>query len=315
MNPELLVCPIQPDISVGNGWDQEPADPRHPRTKLAAPKLIANGQRTFENSVAGKRALCDVSISVVAHNQRHDLARLLPSLQAAAARLASEILVVDYRSQDGSAAFLASGFPSVQVLRNDEPAGYGGNHNLNLARAKGKYFVVMNADLLVHTADLFLSLRDYMERQPDIGILGIKVLNEDGTIQGLNKRYPTLLDLALRRCLPRPFRPFFQQRLDYYEMRDIGYDQECDVGFVSGAFMFCRTEVLRALRGFDPRYFLYFEDVDLCRRVQRTHRTSYFPGASVTHYWHRDNHKSAFHTRWYLVSAARYFARWGVISH
>jgi GT2 family glycosyltransferase len=150
-----------------------------------------------------------------------------------------------------------------------------------------------------------------MDRHPDVGILGVKVLNADGTIQGLNKRYPTVLDLFLRRCLPDALRRFCQQRLDFYEMRDVGYERECDIEYVSGAFMFCRTDVLRAVGGFDRRYFLYFEDVDLCRRVQRTHRTSYFPGASVTHFWHRDAHKDAYYARLFVNSAARYFTRWG----
>jgi GT2 family glycosyltransferase len=255
--------------------------------------------------------MCAVSISLVAHNQRADLARLLPSLEAAAAQVDSEMLLVDYRSRDGTSRWLASAYPAVKVLRNDKPAGYGANHNLNLYRAHGKYFAVMNADLVVNSLDLFRTLCGHMDRRPDIGISGIKVLNQDGTIQGLNKRYPTILDLFLRRCVPAAFRPLVQRRLDYYEMRDVGYERACDIEFVSGAFMFCRTELLRSLGGFDPRYSLYFEDVDLCRRTQRSHRTSYFPGGTVTHFWHRDARKSALHARLFLANAARYFAQWG----
>lgn len=253
---------------------------------------------------------CAVTISLVAHNQRDDLVQLLPSLQAAAACVDSEVLLIDYRSRDGTGRLLAD-FPFVQVRRNERPTGYGPNHNLNLARARGQYFAVMNADLIVNSRDLFAALCRHMDRRPDIGILGVKVLNRDGTIQGLNKRYPTVLDLFLRRCVPHTLRPLVQRRLDYYEMRDIGYDHECDLESVSGAFMFCRTDILRSLGGFDPRYFLYFEDVDLCRRVQKTHRTAYFPAVSVTHRWHRNSHKNAFHTRVFLASAARYFLQWG----
>lgn len=288
-----------------------------PVQRHAWPGLPRDRESTPSPAPAAPRPLsvrpaptCDVTISLVAYNQRDDLVQLLPSLQGAAACVDSEVLLVDYRSQDGTDRLLAEA-PFVQVCRNDRATGYGANHNLNLARARGRYFAVMNADLVVNSPDLFAALGAHMDRHPDIGILGVKVLNRDGTIQGLNKRYPTILDLLLRRYVPPALQPLVQRRLDHYEMRDVGYDRECDLECISGAFMFCRTDLLRSLGGFDPRYFLYFEDVDLCRRVQGTHRTSYYPGASVTHRWHRNSHKSALHTRLFLASAARYFLRWG----
>jgi len=253
----------------------------------------------------------DVSISLVCHNQRHDLERLLPSLLPAAQAVRSEILLVDNRSTDGSTEFVQEQFPQVAVLCNRAVAGFGENHNLNLQRAKGRYFVIMNCDMTVESA-VFRCLQDYMNLNPDIGIVSPKILNEDGSIQGLNKRYPTIVDLFLRRFVPKPIRPFFQVRLDYYEMRDVGYEQPCDVPFLSGAFMFCRTDVLRSVGGFDPGYFLYFEDVDLCRRVQYTHRTSYCPCASVTHYWRRSAHSDLRYSAYFVKSAVRYFSRWGV---
>jgi len=142
-------------------------------------------------------------------------------------------------------------------------------------------------------------------------MLSPKILNEDGTIQGLNKRYPTVLDLFLRRFVPRNLQGLFKKRLDYYEMRDVGYDIMYDVEFLSGAFMFCRTDLLKSIGGFDPRYFLYFEDVDLCRRIQRTHRTVYFPDVSVTHYWERSAHKNWTYTVHFIKGAQTYFNQWG----
>jgi hypothetical protein len=75
--------------------------------------------------------------------------------------------------------------------------------------------------------------------------------------------------------------------------------------------MFCRTNLLKAIGGFDERFFLYFEDFDLCRRVQRTHRTVYCPNVAVTHFWKRAAHKNWRHTLCFLMSAFRYFNRWG----
>ncbi len=254
--------------------------------------------------------MIDTTISLVSVNQKHDLERLLPSLTEAAGRTPSEILLVDNRSCDDSAGYVRRLYPEIQVLENPEVSGYGENHNLNLQRAQGRYFVIMNSDMTVEPK-IILCLADFMNECNDIGIVSPKILNADGTIQGFNKRYPTIYDLLLRCFLPKTFQQLFKRRLDYYEMRDIGYDHIYDVQFLSGSFMFCRTDLLKKVGGFDPEYFLYFEDVDLCRRVQKTHRTVYNPSVSVVHYWKREAHKNWLFTYYFIRSAFRYFNRWG----
>lgn len=251
-----------------------------------------------------------VSISLVSHNQRNDLERLFPSLKKAAQRLPHEIFLVSNRSSDGSAEFARLAFPEIRTTENHRIAGYGENHNLNLKHACGRYFVVMNSDMTI-ASDIFISLRDYMDLHPDIGIVTPKVLNPDGSIQGLNKRYPTVFDLFLRRFIPDRLHFLIKRRNAYYEMRDVGYDRECEVPFISGAFMFCRTELLKSLGGFDERFFLYFEDIDLCRRIQRTHRTVYYPHATATHFWARAAQKKWKFTCYFIRSAWRYFSKWG----
>lgn len=254
----------------------------------------------------------DIAISLVSYNQRHDLERLLPSLLNATARVQAEIFLVDCNSNDGTVQFVHEQFPVVDVFVNLKRAGYGENHNINLERAKGRYFVIMNSDMMVDQ-NILIKLLDFMNKYDDIGIVSPKIMNEDGTVQGLNKRYPTITDLFIRRFFPRYFSQFptVRKRLDYYEMRDIGYDHIYDVPCLSGSFMFCRTDLLRKLRGFDQKYFLYFEDFDLCRRVQETHRTVYNPCASVIHFWKREAHKNWLFTYYFIYSAFRYFNRWG----
>jgi len=254
--------------------------------------------------------MINVTISLLSYNQRHELEKLLPSLMPAADLVHAEILLVDNRSSDGVSKWVHKNYPVVNSLFNPRKAGYGENHNHNLQRACGRYFVIMNSDMII-APNTFSVLRDYMDQHPDVGIVSPKVLNEDGTIQGLNKRYPTLFDLLLRRLMPKFLQCLFRRRLDYYEMRDVGYDHTYNVPFLSGAFMFCRTDLLKSLGGFDPGYFLYFEDVDLCRRVQRTHRTVYYPEVSVVHFWERSAHKDWRYTAYFFRSATRYFSKWG----
>ena len=253
----------------------------------------------------------DVTVSLVAVNQRANLERLLPTLVRATAAVNAEILLVDNGSVDGTTEFVRSTYPAVSVLRTEERTGYGGNHNRNLARALGRYFVIMNVDMEVRE-DTLSVLLSFMEANPDVGVSCPKVLNPDGSIQGLNKRLPAIWDLVLRRFMPQGLRASFGKRLEHYEMRDVGYDSSYDVPFISGAFMFARTSVLMNIGGFDQRYFLYFEDVDLCRRVQRTHRTVYWPEAVVTHFWARSAGRSWRHTGYILWSAVRYFWTWGL---
>lgn len=256
-------------------------------------------------------AIPDVSISLISTNERHHLERLLPSLLPAARLANAEILVVDHRSVDGTRSYLEDHFPEVSVASNPVKSCYGENHNVNLRRARGRYFVVSNTDIAVNSPDLFVRLRDYLDQHPEVGIVSPKILNEDGTIQGLNKRHPTLLDLFLRRFLPKCLAPVFQRRMDYYEMRDVGYDHDYDVPFLSGAFLFCRTGLMQSIGGFDPGFYMYFDDVDLCRRVQKTHRTVYYPHVAITHFWRRIAHKNLYHTYLFSKMALRYFNQWG----
>lgn len=252
----------------------------------------------------------DLTISLISHNSKKDLELLLPSLFLALSDITAEILLIDNCSDDSTLEFIKRNYPEIFARKNKSRLGYGANHNKNLAVAKGEYVVLMNADVILTPESLFLLLK-FMEHNSNIGIVTPKILNEDGTLQYLNKRYPTLADLFLRRFLPVPFKHLFEKRLKYYEMRDVGYDSIIDVPFVSGAFMFSRTDLIKAVSGFDERFFLYFEDVDLCRRIQKTHRTVYYPDAVVTHQWDRAAHKKLKWAIIFMTSAFYYFNKWG----
>lgn len=269
--------------------------------------LLRNG---FWLSLAGMNRLPELSISLISHNSKRDLELLLPSLFLALRDISSEILLRDNCSDDSTIHFLKRNYPEIRVRQNSRRLGYGANHNQNLAIAKGRYIVFMNADMVLTEESLSLLL-ELMDHHLDTGIVMAKVLNEDGSVQYLNKRYPSIVDLFLRRCVPDKLQYLFDRRLGYYEMRDVGYDAITDVPFLSGAFMFCRTDLMRAVSGFDERFFLYFEDVDLCRRVQKTHRTVYYPDAVVMHRWDRAAHKKLKWTMVFIKSAFRYFNKWG----
>jgi len=251
-----------------------------------------------------------IDISLISINHRAQLAQLLPSIERCLNRDDIRVLLVLNRTVDDTRSWTRSAHPTVSMTENPRVAGYGENHNVNLRRAQGKYFAIMNTDMIV-SPDVFVTLHRFMEENPQVGVVVPKVLNEDGSIQGLNKRYPSVFDLFLRLACPSGLSRFFRRRLDRYEMRDRGYETQYDVPVVSGSFMFCRTEVLRSLGGFDEEFFLYFEDFDLCRRIQQTHRTTYCPATWVIHFWERSAHKDWRFAWRFTRSAMRYFRKWG----
>ena len=252
-----------------------------------------------------------ISIGLVSHNNKREIEGLLPSLTAALEGVQSEILLVDNCSEDATAPFVQKKYPHVRVWSNNKRFGYGANQNINIARAQGDYIVLMNPDMVMQDHQCFHTLLDFMESHSDAGMITPKICNADGTCQFLNKREPALVDLALRRFLPSRFHSRFKKRLDAYEMRDVGYDQVVDVPFMSGAFMFAKTALIRELGGFDERFFMYFEDVDLTKRVRQRARTLYCPDAEVIHRWERASHGSFKWTWVFAVSAMKYYQKWG----
>ena len=211
--------------------------------------------------------------------------------------------------------------PALQPVFEDIPveyhfyggnAGYGRGHNWAIQKVQNsKYHLISNPDIIVAPSAI-KTLTAFMEQNPDIGMVCPKILNEDGSIQFLNKRYPKVFDLFARRFIPKIFHHLIQKRLDRFEMKDVGYEDICDVECISGCFMFCRTEVLKSVGGFDDRYFMYFEDFDLSRKIQQAgYRTVYYPQARVTHLWERASHKSMKMTLIHIKSAIKFFNKWG----
>ncbi|MCK5096792.1 MAG: glycosyltransferase, partial [Desulfobacteraceae bacterium] len=156
--------------------------------------------------------MLDLSISIVSHNSRKDLELLMPSLKKGLRNLKAEILLIDNNSDDGSAKFIQENYPEVILTKNTKRYGYGTNHNKNLKKVKGKYVVLMNADMIVFPDSLSI-LVEFMDNNSDVGIASANVLYKDGTLQYLNKQYPSLLDLLLRRFVPNSSISILKKRL------------------------------------------------------------------------------------------------------
>ena len=180
-----------------------------------------------------------------------------------------------------------------------------------LDRVDSRFHVFCNPDILVFE-DTIDRCIGHLEAHPKVALVSPRMTFRDGTLQHSNRRHPTVVDLVLRRFASKGLQRLFRRRMAHYEMADIGYDAPCDVPFASGSFMVCRTEALKAVGGFDDRYFLYFEDADLSRMLQEAGwRTVYLPDARVVHGWQRAAHKSLRVALIMARNGVRYFAKWG----
>lgn len=194
---------------------------------------------------------------------------------------------------------------------NRKNIGFGAAHNISLRRIidKSKYHLVLNPDVFFE-AHVLEEIHSYMEQHPSIGQLMPRVLYPDGRLQHLCKLLPTPKTLVLRRFFN--FLNNIVARENYhYELQFSGYDKIMDVPFLSGCFMFLRTEALKKSGLFDERFFLYTEDTDLTRRIHRHYRTIYFPEVSIYHYHTRGSYKDPWLMMCNIKSAFQYFNKWG----
>jgi len=223
-----------------------------------------------------------LSVLVVSRNTR-DL--LLECLRAAVHRAApgfQEVIVVDNGSGDGTPEAVRREFPEVALIANPSNFGYARAMNQGLERARGEYALLLNSDTLV-LAGAIERVVEAAERRPDAAAVGCRVLYPDGRFQPSSFRFPSLLGLAMAAAgLPRLFPSHRLFNWDGYGGRD--WSAVHDVDFVTGCFLLLRLEVLREIGLFDPRFFLYGEEADLCRRFRaRGWKVLFVPDASVVH--------------------------------
>lgn len=190
-----------------------------------------------------------------------------------------ELLMVDNASRDGSADMIASEFPEVYLIRNDFNVGFGRANNQLLDQIKGRYVLLLNTDAFV-AADTLQKTVNFMETHPETGILGVRLEGRDTVLQPSCRYFPTPWNLFLVRTgLKRIFRG---ARL----VDDMAWDHQsvrhCD--WVPGCYYLIRREVIEKVGLFDPRFFLYYEEVDHCLATKRAGwQVTYCPDTTVLH--------------------------------
>lgn len=210
-----------------------------------------------------------------------------------------------------SARALPAGTARTEVLHGHGNLGYGRANNLVLPRLASEFHLIMNPDVELDRDALVASL-DALHGDAKMGLVAPAAFGAAGERQYLNKRYPSVWVLFLRGFAPARLRRRYSAALERYEMRDIVPDRPfAPVPLASGCFMVVRSRLFTSMRGFDPRFFMYFEDYDLSLRIGREATVAYVPAARIVHHGGDASRKGLRHVAWFLRSAWRFFATHG----
>lgn len=225
-----------------------------------------------------------LSVIIVSYNVKSLLEQCLRSVNAAINSLSAEVFIVDNASSDKSVEYLQPLFPQFQFLANPQNIGFAKANNLALEKCTGKYVLFLNPDTIV-PPDCFIKCIDFLEKNLQAGALGVKMI--DGNNMFLRES---------KRGLPTPSASFWKLTgmaalfpssplFSAYYAGHLTENETHEVEVLSGAFMLIRKKVLDITGGFDERFFMYAEDIDLSYRILKAgYKNYYFPDTVITHF-------------------------------
>ena len=248
------------------------------------------------------------SASLVLYNTKE--IDLLTILECSNQSIIEHIFVIDNSETDKLRVIVEKISKKFEYIFGQGNVGYGKAHNIALEKAReigADYHIVLNPDI-VFEPEVIDKIVCFMDGHLDVGMVLPRVIYPNGNVQFLCKLLPTPLDIFGRRLLPQSV---IKMRNDRFEMHQMGYNKIWNCPILSGCFMFLRMSDVEKTGGFDDRFFMYFEDFDLMRRLHRLSKTVYYPKVTIIH-----NHAAEHHTNKKLLkasvkSAIQYFNKWG----
>jgi N-acetylglucosaminyl-diphospho-decaprenol L-rhamnosyltransferase len=221
----------------------------------------------------------DVTVVLVSYNTAHLLEPVFASLKAASGNLNLQVIVIDNASRDDSVTVLGTRYPDVELIGNEANIGFARANNQALPHAHGRYLLLLNTDAFV-AADTLQKTVEFMDKHLQCGVLGVKLVGRDGSLQPSCRYFPTPWNIFLTTTGLRRFFP--GTRLVDDMTWDHASVRECD--WVPGCYYLIRRQVIEQVGLFDPRYFLYCEEVDHCRAVRKAGwSVVYYPFTQVVH--------------------------------
>jgi N-acetylglucosaminyl-diphospho-decaprenol L-rhamnosyltransferase len=241
----------------------------------------------------------DISISIVSHGQGALVEALLSDLESCRSLPVEVILTVNIKED---LPFDAKDFDfPIRIIANAAPKGFAANHNAAFRMTKADYFCILNPDIRLERDPFPCLLREL--KHPTVGAAGPLIVDPSGRIEDSARRFPTPASI-LRKAL------FGAGKPEYTIGEATIYPE-----WIAGMFMVFDSTVYRSIGGLDERYFLYYEDVDLCWRLQRHgYRVALVPAVRAIHDARRESHRNLHYLAWHAASMLRFFARRAVNS-
>lgn len=234
-----------------------------------------------------------LSISVVSHGQIDLITSLMQDIQNECRGIQLELILTLNLAESLAFELTDFTFP-IRLIKNLKPKGFGANHNQAFKQSKGDYFCVINPDIRF-SSNPFPELLKSFEK-PHTGVVAPLVLGVSGEPEDSFRRFPTPWSI-LKKVMG--YHPFFEYAIE---------SKELEPEWVGGMFMLFQKKVFELMHGFDERYFLYYEDVDLCARLQLAgYRVVLNASSQVVHHARRTSHRNVKYLRWHLSSMLRFF--------
>jgi GT2 family glycosyltransferase len=223
-----------------------------------------------------------IAIISVTWNAKKYVHKCLRSL-AEDVDLAAEVIIVDNASTDGTPDLVAEEFPGFRLFRNTENLGFAKANNAGIRASRGDYVCLINSDVVVPRGCL-RRLLEYMQANPDIGLLGPQMVGPDGAVRRSSMRLPSFRN-SIGRALAADRIPLLSRAFNGQMMADFNHDQTADVEVLNGWFWMVRREALEQVGLLDERFFIYGEDLDWCKRFRQSGwRVVFFADAKALHY-------------------------------
>ncbi|MEI2709111.1 MAG: glycosyltransferase family 2 protein [Chitinophagaceae bacterium] len=252
-----------------------------------------------------------VTVSIVLYNPDDRVLHTIQNVLDATKNVSSILYLIDNSPTDAFKHIVADKFNSDKIvyLFNNKNIGFGAAHNIALRKEldKADYHLILNPDISFENG-VIDALIQFMEANKNIGSVMPKILYPDGKLQYVAKLLPTPVDLIFKRFIPNIF---IKNRLEKFQLKFTGYQQQMNVPYLSGCFMFLRTSVLKEVGLFDERFFMYPEDIDLTRRIHKKYPTMFIPDVTVIHEHEQGSYKNYRLLKIHILNMIKYFNKWG----
>lgn len=227
-------------------------------------------------------SMIDLSIAIVSYNTKEVLLGCVRSVHAHTTEISFEVIVVDNDSRDGTVAALKEAYPAMRIIANPDNRGFAKAVNQALAVSRGRHVLLLNSDTIVRDQAL-AAMVAYLDDHLDVGAVSCTQWTGDGHLTQTCFPFPSLRDHLCYSALFQRIAPTLQAAAVATQAVDCTQSQ--DVDWANGACLMVRRSLLQQLEGLDEAFFMYFEDVDLCRRLrQQGYRVCHVAEAEIVHF-------------------------------